>query len=179
MRLAACGEHESVGYNLPVRVSLPSCVSCGYAGVLLAGSSLPSVILWCGDLQARLSGCICCLFISDAWFKFSSWVLVEVLVRCEQDEVRTNVEIHTLVRESSITRQDILVSFDSGLIYQHVSESFKTRREQVKSVEDETNVPFTLSFSSCFVLSQRECKPGINVWLYFGYLVIQISDTTW
>ncbi len=66
---------------------------------------------------------------------------------------------------SLITRQDIrdiLVSFDSGLIYRHVSESFETRREQVENVEDETNVPCTISFSSCFVLSRRECKPGIN-----------------
>ncbi len=35
------------------------------------------------------------------------------------------------------------------------------RREQVESVEDKTNVPLTLSFSSCLVLFQRECKPGI------------------
>ncbi len=62
------------------------------------------------------------------------------------------------------TRQSwvILISFDSGLIYQHVNESFTMRQEQTKSVEDETNVPFTLSFSSCLVLSRRECKPGIN-----------------
>ncbi len=57
--------------------------------------------------------------------------------------------------------RDILVSFDSGLIYRHVSESFETRPQQVKIVEDETNVPFTLSFSSCLMLSRRECKPGI------------------
>ncbi len=59
----------------------------------------------------------------------------------EHMSIFTNVDIHTLVRESSITRQDIpdiLVSFDSGLIYQHVSESFHMRREQVKSVENET-----------------------------------------
>ncbi len=70
------------------------------------------------------------------------------------------------MRESSIMRQDIrgiLISFDLGLIYQHVSESFETRREQVESVEDETNVPLTLSFLSCLVLSRRECKPGIIV----------------
>ncbi len=73
-----------------------------------------------------------------------------LLARCERDEVRTNVDIHTLVRESSIMRQDIqdiLVSFDSGLIYPHVSESFKMRREQVESVEDNMNVPFTFSHS--------------------------------
>ncbi len=71
------------------------------------------------------------------------------LARCKQDEVRTSVDIHTLVRESSITRQDIrdiLVSFDSGLIYRYVSKSLETRREQVESMEDETNVPFTFSF---------------------------------
>ncbi len=57
-----------------------------------------------------------------------------LLTRCEQDEVHTNVGIHTLVRESLITRQDIrdiLVSFDSGLIYR-VSESFEMRREPVR-----------------------------------------------
>ncbi len=76
-------------------------------------------------------------------------------MRCERDKVRTNVDIHTFVRESSITKQDIrdiLVSFDSGLIYQLVSESFETRQEQVESVEDKTNILFTLSFSSCLVL---------------------------
>ncbi len=51
---------------------------------------------------------------------FSSPVLVETFrERCEWDEVRTNVDIHTLVRESSVTRQDIrdiLVSFDNKVI---------------------------------------------------------------
>ncbi len=100
-----------------------------------------------------------------------------LLARCERDEVRTNVDIHTLMRESSIMRQDIrdiLVSFDSGLIYQHVSESFVTRWEQVESVEDETNIPFTLSFSSCLVLSQRECKSDIiqNAITRFQFLLL-------
>ncbi len=31
---------------------------------------------------------------------------------------------------------DILVSFDLGLIYQHVSESFGSRQEQVENVTD-------------------------------------------
>ncbi len=95
------------------------------------------------------------------------------LMRCERDEVRTNVDIHTLVQESSIMRQDIrdiLVSSDSGLIYQHVSESFEMRREQVKSVEDETNVPFTLSFLSCLILSRWECNPGIR-WILQPFLI--------
>ncbi len=68
-----------------------------------------------------------------------------------------NVDTHTIVCESSITRRDIrdiLISFDSGMIYRHVSESFEMRQEQVESVEDEMNVPFTLSFSSCLVLSR-------------------------
>ncbi len=90
-----------------------------------------------------------------------------LLARCEWDKVHTNVDIHIPVRELSITRQDIrdiLTSFDLGLIYQHVSESFETRQEQVESVEDEINVlPFTLSFSSCLMLSRRECKPGIKM----------------
>ncbi len=100
---------------------------------------------------------------------------------CEWDKVRTNVGIHTLVRElwgrynsqksrdnqklaqlhsstfftqlqttiyirelnknlitvPSITRRDILVSFDSGLTYRHVSESLETRQEQVKNMIDD------------------------------------------
>ncbi len=93
---------------------------------------------------------------------------LRLLLRSEWDEVHTNVDIHTLMRESSIRRQDIrdiLISFDSGLIYWYVSTSLETRWEQVESMEDETNVPFTLSFSSCPVLSQRECKPGIKLYL--------------
>ncbi len=65
---------------------------------------------------------------------------MRLLVRCERDEVRTNADIHTLMQESSITRQDIwdtLVSFNLGLIYHHVSESFEMRRKLVESVEDE------------------------------------------
>ncbi len=38
--------------------------------------------------------------------------------------------------------------FDSGKIYQHVSESFETRQEQVENVTEKMNVPFTLSFLS-------------------------------
>ncbi len=59
--------------------------------------------------------------------------LLRLLARCERDKIRTNVDIHTLVHESSITRQDIrdiLVSFDSGLIYQHVFESFEMRTDR-------------------------------------------------
>ncbi len=57
-----------------------------------------------------------------------------LLTRCERDEVPTNVDIHTLVRESLITRQDIrdiIVSFDSGLIYRHVSRA--SRRNENRS----------------------------------------------
>ncbi len=43
-----------VGYNLLVRASFLSCVSCGYLGVLLVGSSLLSVTSWCGDPRAQL-----------------------------------------------------------------------------------------------------------------------------
>ncbi len=91
--------------------------------------------------------------------------LLRPLARCERGEVRTNVDIQNLVHELSITRQDIrdiLISFDSGQFYLHVFESFETRREQVESVEDEMNVPFTLLFLSCLVLSRRQCKPGIR-----------------
>ncbi len=93
-----------------------------------------------------------------------------LLARCEWDEVCTNADIHTLVPVLSITRQDIwdiLISFDSGLIHQHVSGSIETRREQVESAEHETNVPFTLLFSPCPVLSRQECKPGIKVWKFW------------
>ncbi len=33
------------------------------------------------------------------------------------------------------------MSFDWGMIYRRVSKSFEMSREQVESVEDETNVP--------------------------------------
>ncbi len=85
---------------------------------------------------------------------------LRLLVRCEWDKIRKNVDFHTYVRELSITRQDIwdiLVSFDSRNWF-----SFETRREQVESVEDETNVPFALSFWSCLMLPQQECRPGIK-----------------
>ncbi len=88
--------------------------------------------------------------------------LSRLLARCKWNKICTNVDIHILVRGLSITRQDIrdiLISFNSGLIYRHVSESFETRREQVESVEDEANIPFM--FLSCLVLSRRESKPVI------------------
>ncbi len=100
---------------------------------------------------------------------------------CERDEVHTNVDIHTLMRESLIMRQDIreiLISFDSGLIYRHDSKSFEMRWEQVGSVEDEKNLPFTLAFSSCLVLSRWECKAGIKDdghWLHFHTGVIYLG----
>ncbi len=106
---------------------------------------------------------------TNAWFTFSSRYSSILLARCERDEVCTNVNIHILVWESSIMRKDIrdiLVFFDSWLIYRYVSESFETRREQVASMENETNVPFTLSFSSCLVLSRWECKQSIMLYWY-------------
>ncbi len=48
----------------------------------------------------------------------------------------------------SITMRDILVSFYLGLIYRHVSESFKMRQEEVENVTDKTNIPITFSLSS-------------------------------
>ncbi len=101
-----------------------------------------------------------------------------LLARCERDKVHTNVDIYTLVQELSIMGQDIrdiLISFDSGMIYRHVSESFETRREQNKSVEDETNVPFTLSFSSSLTLFRWECKPGIQI-LPAGFYGINLGS---
>ncbi len=63
------------------------------------------------------------------------WYSSRLLARCDRDKVRTNGDIHTLVRELSITRQDIqdvLGFFDLGLI------------EQIESMEDEANVSITL-----------------------------------
>ncbi len=71
----------------------------------------------------------------------------------------------------SITRRDILVSFDSGLIYQHVSKNFEMRKEQVENVTDKTNVPFTL----ILILSRRECKPGI---IYYNVLEWEYTFTS-
>ncbi len=115
---------------------------------------------------------------------------------CEWDKVRTNVDIHTPVRElqdrynswksrdsrelaqfhssifftkhqttiyiqelnenvitvPSIMRQDIrdiLISFDSGLICQHVSKSFDMRQEQVENVTDKKMYP--LHSHSCLI----------------------------
>ncbi len=50
----SCGKHWAVGCFFLFRASHLSSVSCGYLGVLLMGSSLPSVTLWCGDLWVRL-----------------------------------------------------------------------------------------------------------------------------
>ncbi len=63
------------------------------------------------------------------------------------------------------TRQswNILVFVASELIYWHISENFEMRQEQVENVIDKTNVPFTISFSSCLMLPRWECKPGIRV----------------
>ncbi len=49
--------------------------------------------------------------------------------------------------DNKARHSEILVSLDSGLIYQHISESFEMRQEQVESVEDETNVSLSYSRS--------------------------------
>ncbi len=143
--------------------------------------------------------------VCHAWFTFSFRVLVETFVemrtRQSTHEYRhlhsrarivdnkakhsrhsrcANVNIHTLVWESSMGQDiwDILVSFDSWLIYWHVPESSGIRREQVKSVENKTNVPFTLSFSFYLMLSQRECKPDI-IFLTCSCLVSKLLGTYW
>ncbi len=99
-----------------------------------------------------------------AWSTFSSRVLVETFgkmwTRRNTHECKHSHSCVGIVDNEQDIR-DILVSFDSGLIYRHVSDRFETRREQVESVEDETKVPFTLSFLSYLVLSRQECKPGI------------------
>ncbi len=90
-----------------------------------------------------------------------------LLARCEWDEVRTNVDIRTLVRELSITRhniRDILVSFDwlgTDLLscFQELRDETRTGRECRR--RDDCTL-HTLSFSSCLVLSQWECKPAIR-----------------
>ncbi len=61
----------------------------------------------------------------------------------------------------SIMRQDIrdiLVSFYSVLIYQHVSKSFETRQVQVENVSEKTSVTFTLSFLSRLDENVKEAK---------------------
>ncbi len=50
--------------NDPHRASRLFGVSCGNPGILLVGSSLPSVTLWCGDSGAWLWWCVRCLHIS-------------------------------------------------------------------------------------------------------------------
>ncbi len=96
-----------------------------------------------------------CLVTCDAWFTFSSWVLVETFGEiwmrrstheCGHSHSRVRI-IDNKARNSRHSR-----FFDSGLIYRNVSKSFEKRREQVESVKDETNVPFTLSSSSRAVL---------------------------
>ncbi len=98
-----------------------------------------------------------------AWFTFSSRVLVEIFSEMWMEQgTHKYWHSHSCAKT---TRQswNILISFDLVLIYWHVSESFETKLEQVESVEDEMNVPFTLSFSSCPMLSRRECKPDISI----------------
>ncbi len=98
------------------------------------------------------------LFACNTWLTFSS---SRLLARCVRDEVRTNVDIHTLVWESSIMKQDIrdiLISFDSRLIYQMCPRTSRQAENRLR----ETNVPRTLSVSSCLPLSRRGCKPGIK-----------------
>ncbi len=99
----------------------------------------------------------------SAWFTFSSQVLVktfgEMWMRQGTHECRHSHSCAKTTRQS----WNILVSFDARLIYRRVFENFKMRWEQVESVEDEMNVPFTLLFSSCLVLSRQECKPGIII----------------
>ncbi len=83
------------------------------------------------------------------------YTLVEVTRRDFWWDVKKTryVQMYTFTSCVRATRQslNILISFESGLIYQHISKSFETRQEQVKNVTDKTNVPFTLSFSSCAV----------------------------
>ncbi len=105
---------------------------------------------------------------SYAWFTFSSQVLVksfgEMWIRQSTHECRHSHSRARIVdNEARHSRHSRFLY--SGLIYRHVSESFGTKREQVESVEDEMNVPFTLLFSSCLMLSRWECKPGISdIW---------------
>ncbi len=103
--------------------------------------------------------------ICNGWFTFSSRVLVQTFgkmwMRQSTHECRHSPSCPRIVNNKARHSRH-LISFDFGLIYRHVSGSFKMRQEQVESVENETNVPFTLSFSSCLVLSRWECKPGIK-----------------
>ncbi len=96
-----------------------------------------------------------------------------LLARCERDKVYTNVDIYTLVQrivdnEARRSRHCHFLWLRTDLPSCLRELRDKMRREQVESVEDKTNVPFTLSLSF-LVLSQRECKPGITISLLFFF----------
>ncbi len=56
------------------------------------------------------------------------------------------------------------MSFDSGTIYQQFLKSYEMRSKQVENMWDETNVAFTLSFSSGFsiyiIASEEKIEVG-------------------
>ncbi len=72
---------------------------------------------------------------------YSSTFFTKLQTAIYIEELNENV-----ITVPSITKQNILISFDSGLSYQHVSESFEMRQEQVENVTDKTNVPLLLSY---------------------------------
>ncbi len=114
--------------------------------------------------------------IFNAWFTFLSQVLIETFRemwtrwsthKCRHSHSCDNYAV------SSIMRQDIrdnLVSFDLGLIYQHISESYEMRWEQVESVKDETNVPF---YTPVLILSRAV---SMRMWTRYDVSVESISD---
>ncbi len=125
-------------------------------------------------LISTLKACSRLMATSYAWFTFSSRVLVktfgEMWTRqspheCKHSHFRARIVDNETRYSRHFCYLWLRTDLPKGLIYWHVSESFEMRQEQIKSVEDETNVTFTLSFSSCLVLSQRKCKPGISdIW---------------
>ncbi len=77
---------------------------------------------------------------------------------------------------ASITSRDICV-LDSGMIYQHVSKSYEMRQEQVESVWDETNVPFSFLLSRA--VSMRVWTRYNTVGLEMSKRVSNLLVTTW
>ncbi len=85
--------------------------------------------------------------------------LSRFLVRCERDKVRTNVDIHTLVREL----RDKVETFLFPLTRNWFTDIFPRalRWDKNRSWMWQTRRMNPSHSRSHLVLSQRECKPGI------------------
>ncbi len=80
--------------------------------------------------------------------------------RCEWDEVRTNVDIHTLVREL----RDKVETFFFPLTQDWFTDIFlrASRWDKNRSRMWQTRRMYPSHSRSCFVLSRWDCKPGIR-----------------